>query len=71
MDNASICRSEQVAQMYEDAGVKFFFLPAYSPDLNLIEEFFSDLKSFIKRNWRYYESDPDPVFPLYSSASIL
>jgi transposase len=33
-----------------DAGVKLMYLPPYSPDLNLIEEFFAELKAFIKKN---------------------
>ena len=48
--------------MCADAGVKLVYLPPYSPDLNLIEEFFAELKGFIRRNWRYYEEDPDQGF---------
>lgn len=33
------------------------YLPPHSPDLNPIEEFFSELKAFIGRNWRRYEED--------------
>lgn len=36
--------------MCADAGVKLIYLPPYSPDLNPIEEFFAELKSFIQRN---------------------
>jgi hypothetical protein len=55
MDNASFHHSERLAQMCVDAGVKLVYLPPYSPDLNPIEEFFAELKSFIKRNWGRYE----------------
>jgi Transposase and inactivated derivatives len=48
--------------MYTDAGVKLVYLPPYSPDLSPIEELFAELQSFIKRNWGYYEEDPDPGF---------
>jgi hypothetical protein len=41
MDNASFHRSERVAQLCQDAGVKLVYLPPYSPDLNPIEEYFS------------------------------
>lgn len=34
--------------------VKLFYLPPYLPDLNPIEEYFAELKAFIKRNWEYY-----------------
>jgi transposase len=42
-----------------EAGVKLVYLPPYSPDLNPIEEFFSELKAFIRRNWVRYEEDPE------------
>jgi hypothetical protein len=32
--------------MCYEAGVKLLYLPPYSPDLNPIEEFFSELKAF-------------------------
>ena len=51
--------------MCADAGVKLVYLPPYSPDLNPIEEFFAELKSFIKRNWSYYEEDPDQGFDAF------
>jgi hypothetical protein len=37
----------------------------YSPDLNPIEEFFAELKSFIKPNWSHYEVDPDQRFNFF------
>jgi transposase len=37
-------------QMCNDAGVELIYLPLYSPHLNPIEEFFAELKAFIKRN---------------------
>ena len=51
--------------MCADAGVKLVYLPPYSPDLNLIEEFFAELKCFIKRNWSYYEVDPNQGFDIF------
>jgi transposase len=47
--NASFHHSEQVKQMCREAGVKLLYLPPYSPDLNPIEEFFAQLKAFIKK----------------------
>lgn len=51
MDSVSFHYSERIAQMCADTGMKLVYLPLYSPDLNPIEEFFAELKSFIKRNW--------------------
>lgn len=56
MDNASIHRSARVEQLCAQAGVKLVYLPPYSPDLNPIEEFFAELKAFIKTSWKVYES---------------
>jgi transposase len=62
MDNASFHHAERIEQMCQDAGVKLIYLPPYSPDLNPIEEFFAELKAFIKRNWKVYAADPNQGF---------
>jgi transposase len=54
MDNISFYRTERVEQLYRNTGVKLIYLPPYSPNLNPIEEFFTKLKAFIKRNWKEY-----------------
>ena len=54
MDNASFHHSEKIRQLCADAGVILVYLPPYSPDYNLIEEFFAELKAFVKKNWRLY-----------------
>jgi transposase len=58
MDNASFYHTERIMQMCADAGVKLMYLPSYLPDLNPIEEFFAELKAFIKRSWSTFEEDP-------------
>ena len=50
MDNASFHRSDRIEEMCSTAGVKLLYLPPYSPDLNPIKEFFSELKAFIKKH---------------------
>lgn len=65
MDSASFHRSEGLEQMCADAGVKLVYLPPYSLDLNPIEELFPELKGFIKRNWDYYEKDPERGFDTF------
>ena len=52
MDNASFHRSERVEELCSYAGVKLIYLPPCSSDLNPIEEFFSKLKGFIRREFR-------------------
>lgn len=51
--------------MYADAGEKLLYLPPYSPDLNPIEEFFAELKGFIKRSWSFYKESPDQGFDTF------
>lgn len=62
MDNASFHHSGKIEKMCLEAGVKLVFLPPYSPDLNPIEEYFAELKAFIRRNWQFYEENPDQGF---------
>ncbi|KAJ5491662.1 hypothetical protein N7539_003229 [Penicillium diatomitis] len=62
MDNASFHHTERIGQLCAAAGVKLVYLPPYLPDLNPIEEFFAELKGFIRRNWSYFEDDPDREF---------
>jgi len=50
MDNASFYHTERVKDLCSVAGVKLVYLPPYSPGLNPIEEFFAELKGFIKRH---------------------
>lgn len=45
--------------MCQEAGVILAFLPPYSPDLNPIEESFSVLKAWIKRNNELVQSFGD------------
>ena len=47
MDNASIHHTDLIADTLQSLGVLVHYLPAYSPDLNPIEEAFSKMKSYI------------------------
>ena len=47
-DNATFYKSSRIAEAFEDAGIGLLFLPAYSPDLNPIEQFWAWLKSWIR-----------------------
>jgi transposase len=50
MDNHSIHRSEELREACQEKGIHLLFLPAYSPDMNPIEQSFSQLKSWMRRN---------------------
>jgi transposase len=49
MDNASVHMVEGVEEAIEARGAIPFYLPAYSPDLNPIEQFFAKLKSMLRK----------------------
>ena len=51
MDNASSHHVEGARQLIEDqVGARLLLLPPYSPDLNPLEEVFSQIKSIMKKN---------------------
>ena len=50
MDNAPIHKPIAIRALIEERGYKCVYLPPYSPFLNPIEEFWSKVKSGIKRN---------------------
>ena len=49
LDNLSIHLGPQVKQAIEARGCRLLFLPAYSPDFSPIEEAFSKVKTFLRR----------------------
>ncbi len=49
LDNLSIHLSPRVRQAIEARGCRLLFLPAYSPDFSPIEEAFSKVKTFLRR----------------------
>ena len=54
-DNAPYYRSKLVREFLEDSKIELVFLPAYSPNLNLIERLWKFFKKKITYN-RYYET---------------
>ena len=48
--------------MCSNARVKLAYRPPYLLDLNPIEEFFAELKAFIRRNWPFYEKNSGQGF---------
>jgi transposase InsO family protein len=49
MDNLSVHKSRYVRELIERRGCELWFLAAYSPDLNPIEEAFSKAKGILKK----------------------
>jgi transposase len=48
MDNLTCHKTAEVARLIAAAGAEVRYLPAYSPDLNPIEELFSKLKAWLR-----------------------
>ena len=64
MDNASIHHVDGVQNLIENqAGARLIFLPPYSPDLNPLEEAFSQVKKIMKQN--------DTLFQVSSAPRVL
>ena len=49
LDNLGAHRGERVRELVEGKGCELRFLPAYSPDLNPIEEAFSKVKGLLRK----------------------
>jgi transposase len=48
MDNLAVHKSPRVVALVEAVGAEVRFLPAYSPDLNLIEKMWSKIKALLR-----------------------
>ena len=49
MDNASVHKGEGIEEAVAARGATLFYIPAYSPDFNPIEQFFAKLKSVLRK----------------------
>ena len=49
MDNLSVHKGDAVRQIIEAAGAELRYLPAYSPDLNPIEQAIAKLKAHLRK----------------------
>jgi hypothetical protein len=56
LDNCSIHKSAELRKLIEAAGCRLVFLPAYSPTLNPIEEMFSTIKQYLRRNTPLFDA---------------
>ena len=68
MDNARFHRAAVLGEMAEAADCHVLFLPAYSPDLNPIEQEWANLKKFLRNHGRDYALTSDAVFHYFCSA---
>jgi transposase len=73
LDNATIHHGDEILVLADRFGVRIEYLPPYSPDLNPIEEAFSKIKHFIRRNQDYYymKDGDDGLGILYDMYEVL
>jgi transposase len=56
---------------HDIAGVRVAYLPPYSPDLNPIEEAFSKIKAFIRRNRDLFAASPGSFFDMQAAMDCI
>ena len=73
LDNACIHQGPELLELVDPFGVRIEYLPPYSPDLNLIEEAFSQIKSFLWHHQDYYMTTTDDgiMYDMYEVLDIV
>ena len=56
VDNATFHKGESIREIIENARCEIWYLPAYSPDLNKIENWWSVLKTWMKQMLPEFET---------------
>ena len=67
MDNASFHNKENLTEIAEEHGFKLIFLPPFSPEYNPIEHLWANLKKFLRKNLRNYDSLDKAIDSYFSS----
>ena len=71
MDNMSSHHARTVKDILDASGIRYFYLPPYSPDLNPIEKMWSKIKAYLrKEKVRIASSLPDAVEKAFSTITI-
>jgi transposase len=61
MDNAQFHRKGVLRKIASHYRILVLFLPPYSPDYNPIEKMWANMKRWLKKNMRYYDSFEDAL----------
>ena len=68
LDNASIHHTARPVELIQSVGALVHYLPAYSPDLNPIEEMFSKVKACLRENDEAIQMDERGVIDFVEAA---
>ena len=60
-DNAPFHRKEKLRKIALSHNVMILFLPPYSPDYNPIEKLWANMKRWLRKNMRCYDSFEDAL----------
>jgi hypothetical protein len=71
MDNASIHHDQELVDLIEEGGARVVFLPPYSPDFSAIEEAFSAIKAWIRRNRDFVLAFENSVHALELACQVI
>lgn len=70
MDNAAFHKSQKTKDLIESVECKLIFLPPYSPDLNPIEKFWANMKSWIKQQIEHFDKLFDSLTRFFNYAML-
>jgi transposase len=71
LDNCAIHKTRALREIMEGLGHVLLFLPPYSPDFNPIEESFSCVKHWIRKNWQHVQAAEYPEITLLESSAAV
>ncbi|BAI92375.1 transposase [Arthrospira platensis NCB002] len=69
LDNGSFHHGESIKEMVEEVGCEIWYLPAYSPDLNKIENWWSPLKTWMRPKLKDFEAVRECVDAAFKSCT--
>ena len=71
MDNMRSHHVKTVKEILDASGIKYFYLPPYSPDLNPIEKMWSKIKAYLrKEKIRIVSGLPDAIERAFSIVTV-
>ena len=71
MDNMKSHHAKAVKNLLDSSGIRYIYLPPYSPDLNPIEKLWSKVKSFLRKfKARTLDALPNAIQNAFHSVTV-